>query len=187
MLTQALVINERVYGPVHPRVASTLNELGSIALAQGNLDDAESRYRRMLAIYREVYHNKHWLIGVATSNLGGVYTRRKDFVRAEQLFREALQAYAGTLPPTHQNVGITRIRLGDALLKQRRFAEAEQETVAGYGIVSKQAATSTRWLQPARENLALIYDNLGQPQKAQQFRAEFAAAEKKSTSAATAK
>lgn len=187
MLTEALAINERVYGAVHPRVASTLNELGSIALSEGNLDDAEARYRRMLAIYREVYHNKHWLIGVATSNLGGVYTRRKNFARAEQFFRDALQAYAGTLPPTHQNAGITRIRLGDALMRQGRFAEAEKETVAGYAIVSKQAAKSTRWLQPARENLALIYDSLGQPQNAQKFRAEFAAAEKKPTSATTAK
>jgi len=121
------------------------------------------------------------------SNIGGVYTRRKDFVRAEKLFREALQAYAGTLPPTHQNVGITRIRLGDAILKQGRFAESEKETLAGYTIVSKQAATSTRWLQPARQNLAVIYDSLRQPQMAEKFRAEFAAAEKKSTSAAAAK
>src|SRR2546425_9775505 len=34
LFQQALVIRERVFGRVHPQVASTLNELGGVALAR---------------------------------------------------------------------------------------------------------------------------------------------------------
>lgn len=34
MLQRALTIRERVYGPVHPNVASTVNELGNLAIAR---------------------------------------------------------------------------------------------------------------------------------------------------------
>jgi hypothetical protein len=50
-------------------VASALNDLGSAALQQRRLDEAEARFSRMLAIYREVYGQDHYLIGIATSNL----------------------------------------------------------------------------------------------------------------------
>jgi len=41
LLEQSLAIKERVYGRVHPSVASSLNELGNAAFRQGNYDAAE--------------------------------------------------------------------------------------------------------------------------------------------------
>jgi eukaryotic-like serine/threonine-protein kinase len=46
LLQEALAIQERAYGNVHPRVASALNELGRIAQQQGKLDDAEADFHR---------------------------------------------------------------------------------------------------------------------------------------------
>jgi serine/threonine-protein kinase len=73
LLLQALRIKERVYGPVHPSVASTVNELGNIAMGRGELDKAEAHFSRMASIYRSVYGEKHYLLGIAQSNLASVY------------------------------------------------------------------------------------------------------------------
>ena len=185
LLRQALAIREPVYGPNHPSVASTLNELARIAQQQGRLDEAEADYRRMVEIYQRVYDDKHYLIGVALSNLGGVYTERKQYRDAEQVFRDALAMYAETLPADHPYVGIARIRLGRALLRENRFAEAERETRAGYDIVMRQSEPSVKWLQDARKDLVAEYTGLDRPDSATKYRQEFERAEAMATPAAS--
>jgi len=183
MLREALGIQERVYGQVHPRVASALGELGKVALQQGKLDEAEADFRRQADIYREVYKGKHFYIGSALANLGGVYMERKQYARAERSFRNALQIYAETLSPDHLNVAIARIKLGRALIPQHRYADAEVESLAGYGILTKQTSPPANWLQNARKDLVEEYGALHQPEKAAKFQAELADAESKTLNA----
>ena len=59
VLQRAVAIQERVFGPAHPRVASAVNDLGAVALRRGNYDEAEAAFRRMSDIYRSVYGTKH--------------------------------------------------------------------------------------------------------------------------------
>jgi serine/threonine-protein kinase len=176
LLTRALAIRERVYGPEHPQVASTVNELGNIAIARQQYDQAEARFRRIVAIYRKAYSGKHYLIGIGLANLASVYMNRKSFAQAEPLFREALAMYALTLPPGHINNGITQIKLGRTLLRQKKYIDAEVATRTGYEIVSKQASPAVTWLQSARQDLAEVYDALGEKTKAAKYRAEREAA-----------
>jgi serine/threonine protein kinase/Tfp pilus assembly protein PilF len=175
MLREALGIQERVYGQVHPRVASAVGELGKVAMQQGKLDEAEADFKRQADIYRSVYNGKHFYIGSALANLGGVYMERKQYARAEQSFREALQMYAQTLAADHLNVAIARIKLGRALIPQHRYADAEVESLAGYGILTKQTNPPATWLQNARKDLAEEYSALHQPENAAKFQAELAA------------
>ena len=79
------------------------------------------------------------------------------------------------------------MKLGRSLLRQRRFAEAQVETLAGYGIMVKQANPAVTFLQNARKDLVAEYDSLKQPEKATRFVAELAETEKKSASLATGK
>lgn len=178
MLQQALAIRERVYGPVHPAVASTLNELGNIASRRDHYEEAEADFRRMADIYRAVYGDHHYLIAVAISNLGSVYSAKKDYPQAEQLFRDALRRFSETLPPGHVNIAIAHIKLGRTLLRQDRYGEAQVETLAGYEILIKQANPAESFVHAARTDLVAEYDALKQPDKAEKFRAELAAAEK---------
>ena len=183
LLQKALAIQERVYGAESPQAASALNELGNTAYWRGELDQAAANFSRMVDIYRKVYNNHHYLIGIALSNLAGVSMQRKQYAQAEQLYRQALDAYVGTLPPDHLNVGITDIKLGRALLYQQRFREAEDRTLSGYRILVKQANPAVSYLQQARTDLAAIYDALGEPDQARQFRAELARSEAKPAAA----
>ena len=179
MLQKALPIEERAYGPVSRQVASALNELGNIAVGRGQYTEAESRFRRMVETYRAVYNNHHYLIGIALSNLASVYVAREQYTQAEEIYKQAIRVFMDTLPPGHLNTGIAQIKLGRALVKQRRYSEAEAVITSGYAILSKQASPSMGYLQKAREDLITVYDALKQPEKAQQYRAEMAAADSK--------
>jgi serine/threonine-protein kinase len=168
-------VQERVYGPVHPAVASAVNDLGSVALARKRLDDAAAAFSRMADIYRAVYAGKHYLIGIAVSNLGSVAMERPDYARAESLYREAIAIFSETQSPTHINVGIARIKLGRVLLRDGRPAEAEPELLAGLDSLQKQTVPSVGWLKNVREDLVALYDRTKQPDKAAAYRAELSA------------
>jgi serine/threonine-protein kinase len=169
-----LGIQERVYGKIHVRVASVLNEMGSVELQLKKLDDAKTHFRRAADIYREVHKDKHYLIGIALSNLASVLVEEKDYTQAEQIFRDVLRRYAETLSNDHLYKGIAEIKLGRTLLRQQRYTEAEKYTLSGYEILKKQTSPSVSWLRAARTDLAAVYDALNQPAKAAGFRAELA-------------
>jgi serine/threonine-protein kinase len=168
-------------------VASTVNELGNIAINLERYDEAEADFRRMLGIYRTVYGDKHYLIGIATSNLAGAYYGRHQYARAEELYRDAVRRFSDAQGANHMNTGIARMKLGRALLHQRRFAEAQVETLAGYEIMVKQANPAVTFVQNARKDLVAEYDSLKQPDKAARFVAELTETTKKSASVAKGK
>nr|MBA2244108.1 serine/threonine protein kinase [Gemmatimonadota bacterium] len=176
LLRPALAVRERVYGADHPRVANTLNEPGSVALKQGDFATAERYFRRMAEIYRKAYDDKHYLIGVALANLASVYMDGEQYGRAEPIFREAIARFTETLSADHIHTAIARIKLGRVLVRQGRHREAEGHLLAGHNTLAAQAKPSVNWLRKAREDLVMVYQALGESQKAAQFQGELAAA-----------
>jgi tetratricopeptide (TPR) repeat protein len=164
-----------VYGPAHPQVASTLNELGFVALSRKDLDGAERAYRRMLEIYRTTYGDNHYLIAVAMSNLSTVSMRRNNFVEAERMMREVVARFTSTLSTDHMSTGIARVKLGRTLVKQRKWADAAAESRAGYEILVRQKAQQQVWLEMAREDLGASYAALGDSASASRFTTELSA------------
>ncbi len=175
LLRQALTIQQRVFGPVHNTVAGVMNELGNVAYMRDQEDEAEMWFRKALEIYKTVYHDRHSVIAVEISNIGGVFLDRKEYPKAEAMFREAVARFTDTLSADHLSTGIAHLKLGRALLRQNRYREAEEQLLAGYRIVSKQASPSVSWLKSARKDLVQIYDALGEPDKAREFRPSEAA------------
>ena len=174
-LERALAIRQQVYGPVHPLVASTVNEPGNAALQRERLDEAEARFTQMITIYRQAYGEANFRMGIALSNLASVYNARKEYRRAEDLFRRVVKIHTAALSPGHMNTGIARIKLGRALLRQNRWREAADESLAGYEIVARQAASTVSFLHAARTDLAAAFDSLRQPAKSARFHAELEA------------
>ena len=157
---------------MHPNVASTVNELGTVELRRERYPDAERHCQRAAEIYRTVYHGRHYLIGIALSNIGSVRMGQKDFVGAEKVFRETLLRFTETLPADHTNIAIARIKLGRALLRQKRYRETVETTKAGYDILAKQASPAMSFLKNARVDLAAAYAALGQPGEAARYKVD---------------
>lgn len=174
LFQRALAIRERVFGKMHPQVASTLNELGGVALARGRFGEAAAMAQRVLTIYRTAYGRRHQFTGVGVANLASVYMKEEQYSRADPLFREAIAIFTETQGARHLNTGIARIKLGRTLLRRHRYAEAVGETLTGYEILTQQTDPGVSWLVDARKDLVAAYDSLKQPEKAVRFRAELA-------------
>jgi len=56
---EALKVAENTFGPDHPRVATSLNNLGEVYGAQGRYAEAEPLYKRALAILEEALGSEH--------------------------------------------------------------------------------------------------------------------------------
>ena len=131
---------ERAYGPVHPRVASALNNLGSTLVMADRLDEAETTLRRALQIRRDHFGDAHAKVAQTLNALAGVALQRGDLEGALQSYREALSIGRAAHGPDHPvlaanmiNVGRTLSRLGrhDAAVEQIRAAVAHLEAAHG--------------------------------------------------------
>jgi serine/threonine-protein kinase len=167
LLTQALEINEKIFSKDHPRLTFVLNELGSLEYMRSRWDEAEKYFSRAAELNRKAYGAKNFRTLVALANVAGVYYTKKDFARAESMLREVVDGYAQD-SPDHLNMGIARIKLGRVLAKQKKFKEAESQTLAGYEIATKQK--SQAWIKDARNVLVMVYEGLGEPEKAKSYR-----------------
>ncbi|HEY7391144.1 MAG TPA: tetratricopeptide repeat protein [Bryobacteraceae bacterium] len=176
LLERALSILQTAHqGRSNPRVAYAIASLSAIHLAKAEFPEAEKGYKEALEIDRAVYGEQHQFTAVALSNLGEVYLEKGDYPRAEAVFRDAIHRFSaksGSDPVYH---GTALVRLGRTLLRQKRYEEAEPQTRAGYELLAKATGGSSEWLRKGREDLAILYDALHQPEKAAKFRAEMAA------------
>jgi eukaryotic-like serine/threonine-protein kinase len=170
VLKQALAIQERVYGPLHPSVAETLNELAANESMRNDMDGAIVQFRRVAEIYRSIYGDHHYLVAIALANVASQYMDKKDYASAEPIFRDVIRRLTEVLPPDNVNTGIARIKLGRTLLRQNRFAEAEAQTHAGFDSLSKQMDPTVSWLRSARKDLVAEYTGMNQPDQAAKFK-----------------
>ncbi|MDF5733516.1 MAG: tetratricopeptide repeat protein [Rhizonema sp. PD38] len=87
---RSLAIYETVLGPVHPAVATSLNNLASLYLAQKKYQKAEPLYQRSLAIREKVLGPVHPLIATSLNNLAELYRRQGNYPKAEPLYQRSL-------------------------------------------------------------------------------------------------
>ncbi len=78
LLRGAARIQEAELGPLHPDLANTLNNLAIVAEKTGRLDDAETFYRRAVAIASASLPADHPMVAASRENL-------EDFCRARGL------------------------------------------------------------------------------------------------------
>lgn len=71
-LRASLAIYERVLGPEHAYVATSLNDLGVLFFARADYATAEPLLRRALPIYLREYGEEHTLTALCLNNLGAV-------------------------------------------------------------------------------------------------------------------
>jgi tetratricopeptide (TPR) repeat protein len=88
---RALSIHETSYGPDHPLVAGSLNNLALLLSATNRLSAAEPLFRRALAIYETSYGPDHPLVATSLNNLAGLLCATTRLSEAEPLYRRAVE------------------------------------------------------------------------------------------------
>ena len=72
LIERALVIRKQVLGDEHPDTATSLNDLGFLLQAQGQLDAARPYFERPLAICEKVLGANHPTTKTVTGNLAAL-------------------------------------------------------------------------------------------------------------------
>jgi eukaryotic-like serine/threonine-protein kinase len=172
LLQKALHTQETTYGNTSPHVAFVLNSLAGVENHKKQYHASETDYERMAAIYRAAYGADDYRVAIASSNLAGVLLNEKRFAESESLLEQVIETYKKKLPGDNINIGISQIKLGRVYMAQHRYREAEPHTLAGYDIVRKQQSPSSNFVQGARQDLSIIYQETNQPERAKLFREE---------------
>jgi eukaryotic-like serine/threonine-protein kinase len=165
---QVLTTRRNIYPNRHGKVAAALSNLAALLVDQGNGRAAEPLYREALSIADELLpptneNRAVFLRGVAYSLL-----TQGQAAEAEPLAREALAIFREVESPKWRIADAESV-LGGCLAAQGRFQEAEPLLLAGYEALRTEKGLGTRYLPPARERLAGLYEAWGKPERARAY------------------
>ena len=104
--------------------AVALRELGNASAYAGKLPEADSIWRRSLAIEEGLHGRDHPNVGFMLTNLGTVASMRGDLETAERDLRRAVDISAAWFGEHHWLTAGARLPLGQTLVRQNKFAEA---------------------------------------------------------------
>ena len=80
-----MAIKEKILGPDHTEVATSLNNLALLYYAQGRYAQAEPLYKRSLAILEKALEPDHPDVATGLHNLAELYRTQGQYAEAEPL------------------------------------------------------------------------------------------------------
>jgi CHAT domain-containing protein/tetratricopeptide (TPR) repeat protein len=119
-----LLIVEGHFGPYHPNVALSLNNLAEPLRAQGKYAEAEPHFRRALEINEKSLGSDHVDVATSLINLAGLLRERGDYKAAIPLARRSLVIRVKALGPDHPDTASGLNALAAILDEQGNYEEA---------------------------------------------------------------
>lgn len=145
MLTKAV----KIYGEVHPYVASAYTGVGRLYLQMGKTDSVMAYFDKALEIRKKCFGDEHQLVANSHRNLGEFYLRVEDYEKALDRFNQALSIYrttSGEKSPEvaicYNSMGICYMNIGDSHAKQAmdNFSKALAIDTALYGTIHPEVS-----------------------------------------------
>ncbi|CAM9324990.1 unnamed protein product [Ectocarpus sp. 13 AM-2016] len=125
LYVRSLAVDEKVYGPGHPKVAIGLNNRAEFLRSQGKYEEAEPLYVRSLAIREKAYGPDHPEIATSLNNLALVLESQGEYRKAEPLHVRSMAMCEKLLGPDHPEVAIGLNNWAELLRSQGNYEEAE--------------------------------------------------------------
>ncbi|CAN0234238.1 unnamed protein product [Scytosiphon promiscuus] len=101
---RSLAIDEKVYGPDHPEVATDLNNWAGLLESQGKLEDADPLYVRVLEILGATVGEEHPNYASALNNRAELLRAQGNYAEAVPLNERATKIWIKALGPEHPAV-----------------------------------------------------------------------------------
>ena len=117
-LRQALALQRRLHGNVHPDLAEAMNNLGWALMGLNQPVGAEPLYRLALEMKRRMLGDAHPELAAGLNNLAFVLETRRDFKGAEKAYREALAMNRKLLGDSHPDIAMTMSNLAFVLYQK---------------------------------------------------------------------
>jgi tetratricopeptide (TPR) repeat protein len=150
---KALRAAEAELGPAHPDVAVVLNSLGQLYTRKVDLVQAESYYKRALAIWKIALGPAHPDVAVALNNLAFVLAQQGNYTAAQPLYEEALQIKKRVFGPNHPDTAISLNNLAFVLAQQGNYTAAQP--------LYEEALKIKKRLNPKDPTIVTSLSNLG--------------------------
>jgi tetratricopeptide (TPR) repeat protein len=125
---ESLSLQREAYGAPNAQMATTIGNMGFIAEARQDYDEAEKLYREALAIRRALLDENHNLVTANKIKLGLFLLDHSDgYEESEQLCRTALASIQKTNPELKRLIARGHLGIGRALDRKGEVRSAERE------------------------------------------------------------
>lgn len=143
------------------REATLESSLGALRFQRGELAEAETAFRRALALREEVAQGESQAVSGARNNLATALEARGKFDEAEREHRRALAARIKSLGPEHPNVAESHHNLGILLFSKGALSAAEAELRRGLEVRLRTLGAKHPEVAVSRAGLAAVLDDRG--------------------------
>ena len=154
---QCLNLSEQRFGPKHPTVAISLNNLASLYNFQGKYAEAEPLYLRSLSIREKQLGADHPDVAQSLNNLASLYNSQGQYAEAEPLYLRSLAILEKQLGENHPDVATSLNNLAELYNSQGQYAEAEPLCLRSLSIREKQLGADHPHVTTSLNNLGLLY------------------------------
>ncbi len=124
-LEEALIVQLRELGELHPDVAMSLDFLGVVHFSRGDLESAESLFEQAAAMREKLLGENHADTARSLNNLASVRFQRGDLAAAESLFRRAAGIRGELFGTDHPDTIYNLSNLATVLFAQGDLPAAE--------------------------------------------------------------
>lgn len=159
-MTRALALGEKTFGESHFSVTLSLDKLGMLRMAQGDLAGAETLYLRALSIREKVDGAEHPNLASSLSALGTTYLKRENFAAAEAAYRRMLAIREKAHGAEHPDVASALYSLSSVYSRRGDYARAEPLLKRALAIQEK-AQPDSFFVALTLNNLAYLYLETG--------------------------
>ncbi len=113
-------------GKTSQSLATTLNNLATLLVDEGDFDSAEELFGEALAMRRKLFGPEHTHVATTLDSLAKLHHARKEYDRAEQIYGKALAMRRKLLGDMHPSVATSLDHLGRLLEDKGSFDGAEE-------------------------------------------------------------
>lgn len=177
---QALELRKAYLEPGHPDIAESFMTLGTIYFVRGRFTDAieikhqllrkaKSYFWHVMKLRKPLLDQDHPDIGESWNNLGVLYEELGYLHRAEVFHQQAIAFNKRVHDKIHPITASSYNNLGKLYLKQKHYAEALKYFEEAEAVFSELNLPSSGW---CHHNMALVYEDQGEQQKAAETVAE---------------
>lgn len=170
-LAEQLDVVRQIYHSKHPEVARVLNNLAFLVAANCGPAEAEPLIREALAIRREAFGEKHLQVADSWSALARRRMEQGSFEDAIPMYVTALNIRRSLLEDQHDLVGHSLREVGAACRQAGQCDLALSYLFASYDVLAGGSGAADPKARPTIEAIAALYEQLGAPEAAQNWRA----------------
>ncbi len=164
---QCLSLSEQRFGPNHPTVATSLNNLALLYKTQGKYAEAEPLYGQSLTIWKKQLGEDHPDVATSLNNLAELYRAQGKYEEMEPLLKRSLEILEKQLGENHPDFATSLNNLASLYHDQGKYAEAEPLFLRSLEIWEKQLGENHPSVATSLNNLAGLYESQGKYEEAE--------------------